>query len=205
MSGVIHRRLILILLIFISVIVPAAGETSTRRQTMDAVILVGDRFIATDVLEAWVESKEGYLVSRQEDELILRVPSSLIEGFADYLEEIADDVVKLEQSTDDIGQDLLEIEAGIKSKTELFERALVLIDQTDLATTFEIEKEILSILGDIERLQGRYRKLSGEADLALVTISFTVEEETVPQHLPSTFRWINAVDFYALIYEFVVQ
>ena len=44
--------------------------------------------------------------------------------------------------------------AGTKSKEELFERAFALLDRSDLATTVGIETEILSILSDVERLNG---------------------------------------------------
>lgn len=191
---------ILICLLLPLLALPA--ESGRRRQTLDAVILVSDRFQSADHLEGWVDESGGYLVSRLEDELVLRVPSSALEDFVDFLEKTADDVVEVEQKTEDIGQELLEVEAGINSKSELFERALPLIDQTDLATTLEIEREVLSILRDIEELEGKRRKLIGEVELARVTVSFTIEEEKLPENLPSSFSWINAVDFYQLMREF---
>ncbi|MCK5249446.1 MAG: DUF4349 domain-containing protein [Spirochaetaceae bacterium] len=196
------RIILSIMILSLLAQLPAFAETSNRRQTMDAVILVEDRFDTADKLEEWVDDNGGYLLSRVEDELILRVPSEKLEAFVDILESIADDVIQIRQMTEDIGQDILEAEAGIKSKTELFDRALVLIDQTDLSTTLEIEREVLSILRDIENLQGRYRKLLGEVELARVTVAFTLEEESLPQNLPSTFKWINAVDFYILMRDF---
>ncbi len=196
------RIILSIMILSLLAQLPAFAETSNRRQTMDAVILLEDRFDTADKLEEWVDDNGGYLLSRVEDELILRVPSEKLEAFVDILESIADDVIQIRQMTEDIGQDILEAEAGIKSKTELFDRALVLIDQTDLSTTLEIEREVLSILRDIENLQGRYRKLLGEVELARVTVAFTLEEESLPQNLPSTFKWINAVDFYILMRDF---
>lgn len=178
------------------------SDSGNRRQTLEAVILVSDRFETADTLEEWVENGGGYLVSRLEDQLVLRVRSELLDEFVDFLETTADEVIQVQQETEEISQDLLEAEAGIKSKTELFERALTLIDQTDFSTTLEIEREVLSILEDIERLEGRYRKLLGEVELARVEIDFTLEEEKLPQNLPSAFAWINVVDFYLLMQEF---
>ena len=178
------------------------GENTTRRQSLEAVALVSDRFEAADALERWLDERGGYLISRLEEELILRVPSEMLEAFVDHLETVADEVIQIQQVTFDIGQDILEAQAGIRSKSELFERALALIDQTDLTTTLEIEREVLSILQDVERLEGRYRMLLSEVELARVVVSFTMEEEKLPQNLPSAFPWINMVDFYILMDEF---
>jgi hypothetical protein len=184
------------------VLAAAHPETGHKRQTLDAVALVDDRFETADKLEAWVEANGGYLVSRLEDRLILRVPSAALEKFVDYLETTADELIQVQQQTEDISQSLLEAEAGIRSKTELFGKALTLIDQTDLATTLEMESEVLSILTDLEGLRGQYRKLLGEVELARVQVDFRLREEKLPENLPSSFAWINAVDFYLLMQEF---
>jgi len=178
------------------------GGSNFTRQTLDGVILVEDRFEAADGIEAWVDRNGGYLLSRIEDRLVLRVPSKALDEFVDFLESFAEEIIQIQQKTEDISQSLLEIEAGIRSKQELFEQALVLMDQSDLSTTLEIESEILSILEDIEGLKGKLKKLQGESALARVQIDFTLEEEKLPESLPSSFPWINVVDFYLLMDEF---
>ena len=196
-------RTLVIIAVTLSLALPVTySDSSNRRQTLDTVILVADRFEAADELEEWVESNGGYLLSRLEDRLILRVPSPVLDEFVDFLETVADEIIQIQQQTEEISQSLLEAEAGIRSKKELFEKALTLIDQTDLSTTLEIESEILSILRDIEGLKGRYRKLLGEVALARVQVDFTLQEEKLPENLPSAFPWINVVDFYLLMQEF---
>jgi len=196
-------RTLVIIAVILSLALPVTySDSSNRRQTLDTVILVADRFEAADELEEWVESNGGYLLSRLEDRLILRVPSPVLDEFVDFLETVADEIIEIQQKTEEISQSLLEAEAGIRSKKELFEKALTLIDQTDLSTTLEIESEILSILRDIEGLKGRYRKLLGEVALARVQVDFTLQEEKLPENLPSAFPWINVVDFYLLMQEF---
>ena len=196
-------RILVIIAVTLSLALPVTySDSSNRRQTLDTVILVADRFEAADDLEEWVESNGGYLLSRLEDRLILRVPSPVLDEFVDFLETVADEIIQIQQETEEISQSLLEAEAGIRSKKELFEKALTLIDQTDLSTTLEIESEILSILRDIEGLKGRYRKLLGEVALARVQVDFTLQEEKLPENLPSAFPWINVVDFYLLMQEF---
>lgn len=196
-------RILVIIAVTLSLALPVTySDSSNRRQTLDTVILVADRFEAADDLEEWVESNGGYLLSRLEDRLILRVPSPVLDEFVDFLETVADEIIQIQQETEEISQNLLEAEAGIRSKKELFEKALTLIDQTDLSTTLEIESEILSILRDIEGLKGRYRKLLGEVALARVQVDFTLQEEKLPENLPSAFPWINVVDFYLLMQEF---
>ena len=196
------KRIVLLVLIASLCCAVASAQAGNRKQTLEAVALVADPFEMADILEDWVDSSGGYLVSRLEEEVILRVPSDMLDEFVSMLETEADEIIQIQQRTEDISQPLLEAQAGIRSKTELFNRALTLIDETDLATTLEIEREILSILRDIERLEGTFRKLTGEIDLALVEVAFTLEEEKLPENLPSAFAWINRVDFYLLMAEF---
>ena len=196
-------RILVIIAVTLSLALPVTySDSSNRRQTLDTVILVADRFEAADDLEEWVESNGGYLLSRLEDRLILRVPSPVLDEFVDFLETVADEIIQIQQETEEISQSLLEADAGIRSKKELFEKALTLIEQPALSTTLEIESEILSILRDIEGLKGRYRKLLGEVALARVQVDFTLQEEKLPENLPSAFPWINVVDFYLLMQEF---
>ncbi|MBN1837297.1 MAG: DUF4349 domain-containing protein [Spirochaetales bacterium] len=201
-----NRHTLAVAAFALALILPVAyPETGTMRQTLDAVALVEDRFETADRLEAWVESNGGYLISRLEEQLVLRVPSAALERFVDFLESAADELIQVQQQSEDISQSLLEAEAGIRSKTDLFDKALTLIDQTDLATTLEMESEVLSILTDLEALRGQYRKLLGEVALARVQVDFRLQEEKLPENLPSSFAWINAVDFYSFMREFGQQ
>jgi hypothetical protein len=194
---------ILLVISLSAAVVPAAPAVrSLTSHALDAVILVADRFEAAEGIEKWVDTHGGYLISRLEDRLLLRVPTTALDGFVQFLESAADEIIRVVQRTDDNGQTLLETEAGIHSKQELFERSLALIDKTDLKTTLEIEAEILSILGDLEELKGKRQKLLAEARLARVQIDFRLEQETLPERLPSAFPWVNAVDFYSLMQEF---
>ena len=191
---------LVISLVFLS---PAAAEeTGSKRQTLDAVILVADRFDAADKLEEWADKNDGYLISRVRDRIILRLPSTSLGEFIDFIEVLAEEIIKIQQHSKDISQNLLEAEAGIRSKEELFKQAVKLLDESDFSTTFEIESEVLSILIDIEHLKGTHRKLQGEGTLARVQIDFRLEEEKIPKSLPSAFPWINTVDFYRLMEEF---
>ena len=189
--------------VFLAVSLPLAhAQAGSMRQTLEAVALVADRFESADTLEAWVEDKGGYPVSRLEDRLILRVPSPAVEEFVSFLEAAAEELIQVQQQSEDISQSLLEVQAGIRSKSELFDKALALIDQTDLSTTLEMESEVLAILSDLERLRGEHRKLQDEVELARVQVDFRLREEKLPEKLPSSFAWINAVDFYQLMREF---
>lgn len=195
-------RTITVITLVVALAQAAYAESGNMRQRLNAVVLVADRFEAADDLERWVQRNGGYPVSRLEDRLILRVPSASLEEFVSLLETVADEVIQIEQDSEEISQSLLEVEAGIRSKSELFQNALTLIDQTDLSTTLEIEGEVLSILADLEGLRGQHRKLLDEVALARVQVDFTLHEERLPENLPSSFPWINLVDFYLLMGEF---
>jgi hypothetical protein len=190
------------IIVFVIVYPITAEDSVSKRQTLDAVILVADRFEAADGLEEWADKNGGYLISRVRDRIILRLPSSSLGDFIDFIEALAEEIIKIQQHSKDISQNILEAEAGIRSKEELFKQAVILLDQSDFSTTFEIESEVLSILVDIEHLKGIHRKLLGEGTLARVQIDFRLEEEKIPESLPSSFPWINTVDFYRLMEEF---
>lgn len=193
--------LLFLILMILTVNIPA-DELGYRKQTMDAVVLVDDRFSTSDLIEDWVVDAGGYLLSRLEERIVLRIPSGKLEELSRFLVSATREVVSVEQKTEDISQQVLESEAGIRSKEELFRQALGLIDDSDYTSTLQIESEILSILKDLENHKGYLALLHAESRMARVQIDYTIEEETLPQDIPSSFPWINIVDYYQLLYEF---
>ncbi len=66
----------------------------------------------------------------------------------------------------------------------------------DVDGTLAIEQEVVQILAEIEGLKGRLRKLNVDRVFSRGEIYLSFMEETIPEDIPSSFGWINTVDFY---------
>ena len=69
------------------------------------------------------------------------------------------------------------------------------------AAACAIEQEILRLVTEIEGLKGRLRKLETDRRFARGEIFLSFQEQTLPEDIPSSFDWINSVDFYRFIEE----
>ena len=75
------------------------------------------------------------------------------------------------------------------------------IDQTDVEGTLAIEKEIMQLLTEIEQLKGRLRKLTVDRNYALAQVNLQILGQSLPTDIPSSFGWINTIDFYTFVDE----
>jgi len=70
-----------------------------------------------------------------------------------------------------------------------------------VAGTLAIEREVHALLQEIEKLKGTLRKLNTDRRLARGEIYLSFMEKSLPQDIPSSFEWVNTVDFYNLMQE----
>jgi hypothetical protein len=62
--------------------------------------------------------------------------------------------------------------------------------------TLSIEREIAGLIDEIEQLKGRLRKLVNDTAYARAEIQLAFMQKTLPHDIPSSFKWINGIDFY---------
>jgi Rad3-related DNA helicase len=170
-------------------------------QNIEAIVLVVDPDLAADTLELWVEKTGGYTLLKSSDRVILRLPFERIPQLRATLRELSEDILELSPQSLDLREQILETQAKINSREEVLRQNLTLLDQADVKGTLAIEKEILTLIEEIEQFKGTLQKLNLDRSFSRAEISLRYLEQSLPEHIPSSFGWINRVDFYSFVYQ----
>jgi len=178
---------------------PAAGQAATpdRKIVYEAELsVVVDNFskVETDI-PALVRQFQGYLadveIDRTQGEYRTgrweaRVP---VERFDAFLEAAAALGVpeRRRQTSQDVTEEFVDLEARIANQQRLEERILALLDNAEdkIKDVIEVERELGRVRGEIERMQGRLRYLTDRTSLTTVTIIAREERDYIPPAAPS--------------------
>lgn len=174
----------------------ALGSDNYLFQGIGAVVLVADSEHAADVLTIWAEKEGGYYLYRSKEGVTLRIPYQKMGSLRLYIESIAEEVVSIELQAHDLREEILRLRSGLEAREEILEKNLGYIDKTDVKGTLAIEAEIRILVEEIENHKGRLRKLENDRLFALGEIKLSYKEQTIPKDIPSSFEWINTIDFY---------
>lgn len=169
--------------------------------SVEATILAADPDQAADRIAGWAEDTGGYYLLKSGDRVLIRFPFTETGNLRSFLEEISEEVIEIAPQAVDLRESVLGIQSGIRSREEILRRNLSYIDSADVDGTLAIEHEILLLLEEIEGLKGRLRKLSVDRSFAKADIRLHFMEQSLPENIPSSFGWINSMDFYALVRE----
>lgn len=164
-------------------------------------LLVTDPEAAVDRLVEWTEDRGGYFIERSPAGVSLRIPTRHVPAFRAVAEETADRVLVYNPSAQDLRRELLRIDAGITSREESLAQILRFIDGADVEGTLALEREIGSLMGEIEALRGRQRALRNHIALGRVVVSLSAQAAAIPETRPSSFAWINEMDLYRFLEE----
>ncbi|MCK5007475.1 MAG: DUF4349 domain-containing protein [Spirochaetia bacterium] len=192
------RTLILTAIVLTGLTQTVEGENYLY-QNIEATVLVVDPDQAADSLELWVEQTGGYTLLKSSDQVILRLPFESIPQLRTKLDDLSEDILEISPQSQDLREQILEAQAKINSREEVLRQSLALLDQADVQGTLAIEKEILTLIDEIEQLKGALQKLNIDRTFSRAEISLRYLEQTLPENIPSSFDWINSVDFYSFI------
>ena len=181
------------------------AEVSTPRATL--AISVTFQLIASDSemtsrsIAEWADAVGGYFTFRSEQQVLIRIPPGRVPELRKYIEELGDTVVSYNPSALDYREEMARNDAAINSRTEALDRILLYLDEADVTATLSFERELRSLLQEIEYYTGQSRRIRNEVAFASATINLSSRQRTIPEQRPSTFEWINTVDLYRFLRE----
>ena len=179
----------------------AEAEENYLHHGVQATILVADVDPAIDSLAQWADQAGGYLLYKSSDRVIFRFPYTEVGKLRDFLQDMAETVVELTLQAQDLRESILGIQSGIQSREEILQQNLQYIDRTDVEGTLAIEKEVMQLLTEVEQLKGKLRKLTVDRAYALAQVNLRILGQSLPTDIPSSFGWINTIDFYRFMDE----
>jgi hypothetical protein len=166
---------------------------------MGVQILVADPEGTAGRLAEWAEGRGGYYTYKSTELLVLRVPMDQLEALRVLAEGEAEQVVSIGFEAQDLREGIVSATSGIRSREEILEKNLSYLDRADVAGTLAIEREITRLLQEIEALKGRLNMLVHDTRYARAEIQLSFMEQTLPHDIPSSFQWINSIDFYTYV------
>ncbi len=178
---------------------PAGAEESYLHQGVAVTMLVADADQAGDRLEAWVGSREGYVLHKSRERVSLRLPHVSLPALRGFLEELSEDILDFSPRAVDLREELARTQSSLASRRDILGRNLALLAQADTAGTLAIEREMLALVQDVERLEAALARLNVDRAYARVEVAMRYVQATLPEDIPSSFPWINQVSFYPFI------
>ena len=178
---------------------PARAEESYLHQSVAVTMLVADADQAADRLEAWVQSRDGYVLYKSRERVSLRLPHGALPGLRAFLEELSEDILDFSPQAVDLREQLARTQSSLASRKEILGRNLAMLEQANVAGTLAIEREMLALIQEVESLQATLARLSVDRAYALVQVAMRYVQATLPEDIPSSFPWINLVGFYHFI------
>ncbi len=188
----------------------AVAQESTLPETMrpqTLAISVTLQLIASDAemtsrsVAEWADAVGGYFTLRSDQQVVVRIPPDRVPELRRHIEELGDTVVSYNPSAVDYREEMMRNDAAIISRTEVLDRILIYLDEADVAATLSFERELRSLLQEIEYYTGQSRRIRNEVAFASATINLSSRQRTIPAQRPSTFAWINTVDLYRFLQE----
>ncbi len=189
------------LLLLLLATAAAGAEEPYLFHHVTAMLLVADPDRAAGRIASWAEEQGGYFLLRSNERAVIRFPASQVGRLRAFLEEVAEQVVRFDPRATDLREKLLRVRSQISSREQILQKNLSFIDQAGVEGTLAIEREVMGLLQEIERLKGALRKLEVDRRMALAEVSFRFREQTLPENIPSSFPWINDIDFYMFMQE----
>ncbi|TFG64996.1 MAG: DUF4349 domain-containing protein, partial [Spirochaetales bacterium] len=186
------------LVLALAALLPAEQENYLH-YSFTAQLIVADPDKASQDLGAWCELMGGYFVLKSSDRVIMRFPYSQNGRLLPFLDSIAEEVLDFSPQAVDLREELLGLTSAIQSREEILSKNLAFIDKTTIEGTLAIEKEVMQLLSETEELKGKLNRLNGDRIYARADISLRYLEKKLPSIIPSSFAWLNGIDFYKFI------
>jgi hypothetical protein len=196
------NKMMLVILVFtaLAAVLPVSAEENFRFISISATVLASDPNETSSELARWAEEQGGYFTTMSTGYVILRFPYDSAPDFREVLEETCDDVYSYSSTATDLRESILTYQSGIEARMEILARNLRLVDSADFSGTLYLEQEILRLMSEIEALRGSLRKAENDRRMAYAYIQINFQAQTLPDHVPSSFEWINTIDFYSFLY-----
>lgn len=160
----------------------AAAEPGQKSGAIVRKIVYTGRFVVdvydiekarTEVI-AWAESLGGYMQSQQSGTVVLKIPAEQFPNVLAKLRELGrvnDELTDIRAQ--DITQEYYDLELRLKTRKEYLTSLSKLLEQAGkLEEKLAVQREIASVVADIESMEGRLRVMAHLVSFATVTVEF---------------------------------
>lgn len=163
------------------------------------VLKVAQRDAAADAIIAKNAELGGYFSTLASQQVVLRVPVAATDTLLGYAGTLGV-VVQKGFSRSDRTSTLSDLRARLAAREDVLERYYEVLGGAHADAVVTVERQITSLIDEIERLEGQIRLLQNQVEYATVTVSFQFRERTAPRRDgQSSFPWLNTLNLSDLI------
>jgi hypothetical protein len=153
-----------------------------------------------DAVEHIGRQTGGYLSTRSDNAVTIRVPRDRFQESLAQIEKIGD-VTHRDIKAEDVTDEFVDLSARLKNAYAMRDRLTDLLQKAQVKEAIEIQKELGHVTEDIERMEGRLKLLKDQIAFSTITVSFSpVADETVHDTtLVSPFPWLEKLGLQPLL------
>lgn len=156
-----------------------------------------DQALAT--VERAARELGGFLASRSDHEMVVRVPRAKFDEAIKRVEQTGD-VIHREVQAQDITEEFMDLEVRLKNARAMRDRLEELLKKAAVKEALDIEKELGRVTQEIERMEGRLKYLRDRLAYSTITVTFNARGATLesrPLRLP--FPWLRQMGLPTLL------
>jgi hypothetical protein len=179
---------------------PAAATDAARPQTRLLVYTANlnvstfETTQAIDKVEALAREVGGYLVSRADLEITIRVPA---DRFQTSLERVltVGDVLRRDVKVEDVTQQYFDLEIRLRNAEAVLGRLNELLARAQkVEDALAVERELQRVAQEVEQLKGRLKLLRELLAYSTITVRFEARPaENITSRVELPFPWLNGL------------
>ena len=176
-----------------------APPTPTGREplliyTATMTLAVFETKTAIDAVEELARSRGGYLVSRADQTVTVRVPAKAFQGALMGVSKLGDELHR-QVNVRDVTEQFADLEIRLRNAEAVRERLQALLAKaTKIEDALAVERELERITQTIEQMKGRLRLLGELIAFSTITVNFQARpQDQVGSEVRLPFDWLGGL------------
>jgi hypothetical protein len=153
-----------------------------------------------DAVEKTARDAGGYLSSRQDNAITVRVPRERFDDVVARIERLGD-VTHRDIKAQDVTDEYVDLAARLKNAYAMRDRLGDLLSKAAVKEALEIERELGRVTEEIERMEGKLKLLRDQIAFSTITVTFApmAAQEVHDTSLLSPFPWLQQLGLHSLL------
>jgi hypothetical protein len=185
----------------------APGKTATDAHSAAMLIYTANLAMAVYQVEPGLDAVEkvardvgGYLSSRQDNAITIRVPRARFDEALRLVETLGD-VTHRDIKALDVTDQYVDLASRLKNAYAMRDRLTDLLSKAAVKEALDIERELGRITEEIERMEGKLKLLRDQIAFSTITVAFTplANQEVHDSSLLAPFPWLDRIGLQNLL------
>jgi hypothetical protein len=165
--------------------------------TINLAVYLVDQAISQ--VEAIAKDSGGFLSSRGDNQIVIRVPRSRFQAALAAIEKTGD-VLHRDVRAEDVTDAYMDLEVRIKNARAMRDQLAALLQKANVKEALEIERELGRVTEELERMEGQLKLLRDKIAYSTITVTYAARGSTIQANkvrLP--FPWLSSLGLPGLL------